>query len=109
MLMRRQIRCPQGEQLQLKCKTKTEVERAEIFELARVRIDAVIEANRPDGQLVTQTTANRVAHVAQPYVLGSGQQIASVSKYGTLQFAVNRECVFNIEHGEEFSADRVPM
>ena len=65
----------------LKRKTETEVERAEIFELVRVRIYTVIEANRPDRQLVTQTSTNRVAHVVQPDVLRRRQQIASVSKY----------------------------
>src|SRR4029078_660781 len=93
----------------LKCKTETEVERAEIFELARVRIDTVIEANRPHRQLVTQTATDCVAHIAQPNILGSRQQIASVSKHSTLQFAVNWECVFNIEHGKEFSPDWMPV
>ena len=92
-----------------KCKTETEVERAEIFELVRVRIHTVVEANRADRQLVTQTTTNRVAHVAQPNVLRSRQQIASVSKHRALQFAENRECVFNIEYGKKFSADRMTV
>src|SRR5436309_9371966 len=90
----------QGESLQLrtsKRKTETEVERAEIFELVRVRINTVVEANRADRQFVTQTSTNRIAHVVQPNVLGSRQEIASVSKYGALQFAENWKCVFNIE------------
>src|SRR6478672_12906072 len=93
----------------LKCKTETEVERAEIFELARVRIHTVVEANWSDRQLVTQTTTNRVPHIAQSNVLGSRQQIASVSKHCALQFAENRECVFNIEDGKKFSTDRMTV
>src|SRR5205085_12601573 len=92
-----------------KCKTETEMERAEILELVRLRIDAIVETNRTDRQLVTQTTTNRISHIAQPNVLGSRQQIASVSKYSALQFAKNRECVFNIEDGKKFSADRMPV
>ena len=57
----------------LKRKPETEVERAEIFELVRIRIHTVVEANRANRQLVTQTRANRVAHVVQPNVLGAGQ------------------------------------
>src|SRR6201982_2157436 len=85
------------------------MERAEIFELVRVRIYTVVEANRADRQLVTQTSPNRIAHVVQPNILGAGQQIASVSKHGALQFAENWECVFNIEDGEKFSADRMTV
>src|SRR6266576_2588776 len=92
-----------------KRKAETEVERTEIFELVRVRIYTVVEANRADRQLVTQTSTNRVAHVVQPDVLRRRQQIASVSKYGALQFAENRECIFNIEDGKKFSADRMPV
>lgn len=90
-------------------KTKTEMERAEIFVGARVGVHSIIEPNWTDWQLVTQTSTNRVAHVVQPNVLGAGQQIASVSKYGALQLAENWECVFNIEDGEKFSADRMTV
>src|SRR5207247_10151602 len=92
-----------------KRKTKTEVESAEIFELVRIRIYTVVEANRTDRQLVTQTSTNRVAHVVQPDVLRRRQQIASVSKYGALQFAENWERVLNIEDGKKFSADRMTL
>src|SRR5436190_2323392 len=56
-----------------KRKTETEVKRPEIFELVRVRIHTVVETNWAHRQLVTQTPTNRVAHVAQPNVLGSWQ------------------------------------
>ena len=46
-----------------KSKTETEVKRAEIFELMRVRIHTVVQTNRADRQLVTQPTTNRVAHI----------------------------------------------
>src|SRR5438034_10962450 len=85
------------------------MERAKVFELVRVRIHTVIEANRTDRQLVTQTSTNCIAHVVQPDVLRRRQQIASVSKYGALQFAENWEHVFNIEDGKKFSADRMTM
>src|SRR6266480_4168452 len=100
---------PTGKRLQLKRKTETEVERAEIFKLVRVRIYTVVEANRADRQLVTETSTNCIAHVVQPDVLRRRQQIASVSKYGALQFAENWECIFNVEDGKKFSADRVTM
>src|SRR6266536_6234625 len=72
-LMGRQDCLPHGSPL--KRKTETEVERAEIFKLVRVRIYTVVEANRADRQLVTQTSTNRVAHIVQPNVLGGRQQI----------------------------------
>ena len=102
-------RFPHGSGYSLKRKAETEVERAEIFELVRVRIDTVVEANRADRQLVTQTSTNRVAHVVQPDVLRRRQQIASISKYGALQFAENWECIFNVEDGKKFSADWMTM
>src|SRR5215467_9067865 len=85
------------------------MERAEIFELVGIRIYAVVEANRTDRQLVTQTRTNRIAHIVQPNVLGAGQQIASVSKHGTLQFAENWERVFHIEDGKKFAAHWMTM
>src|SRR6476659_2407156 len=100
---------PTRKRLQLKRKAETEVERAEIFKLARVRIHTVVEANRADRQFVTQTSTNRVAHIAKPNVLRGRQQIASVGKHGALQFAENWECVFNIEDRKKFSADRVAV
>src|SRR6266516_112586 len=106
-LMGRQDCLPHGSPL--KRKTKTEVERAEIFELVRVGIHSVVEANRTDRQLVTQTSTNRVAHIVQPNVLGGRQQIASVSKHRALQFAENWECVFNIEDRKKFSTDRMTV
>src|SRR4030095_2011393 len=92
-----------------KRKTEAEMERAEIFELVGIRIHAVVEANRTDRQLVTQTGADRVAHVVQPNVFGRWQQIASVSKHGALQFAENWKCIFNIENGKKFAADWMTM
>src|SRR5438874_2977722 len=106
-LMGRQDCLPHGSPS--KRKAETEVERAEIFELVRVRIHTVVEANRADRQLVTQTSTNCITHVVQPDVLRRRQQIASVSKYGALQFAENWECIFNIEDGKKFSADRMTM
>src|SRR5262249_4256276 len=92
-----------------KRKTETEMERAEIFEFVGIRIHAVVETNRTNRQLVTQTGTNRIAHIVQPNVLGGGQQIASVSKHGALQFAENWERVFNIEDGKKFAADWMTM
>jgi hypothetical protein len=103
------VTLPTGKRLQLKCKTETEVKRAEILELARVRIYTVVETNRADRQFVTQTPTNRVPHIAQPNVLGSRQQIASVGKHGALQFTENRECVFHVEDRKKFSANRMTV
>src|SRR6266513_6434464 len=72
-LMGRQDCLPHGSPL--KREAETEVERAKIFELVRVRIYTVVEANRTDRQLVKQTSTNRVAHIVQPNVLVGRQQI----------------------------------
>src|SRR5439155_2607722 len=106
-LMGRQDCLPHG--APSKRKAETEVERAKIFELVRVRIYTVVEANRTDRQLVTQTSTNRVAHVVQSDVLRGRQQIASVSKYGALQFAENWQCIFNVKDGKKLSADLMTM
>src|SRR3954465_2602422 len=90
-------------------KTETEMKRAKILELVGVRIYTVVEANRTDWQLIAQTSTNRIAHVVQPNVLRGGQQIASIRKHGALQFAENWECVFNIEDGKKFPADRMTV
>src|SRR4029450_636005 len=109
MLMRQEHQHRMPRLRPLKRKAETEVERAEIFEFVRIRIHTIVEANGADWQLVTQTTTNRVAHVVQPNVLGGWQQVASVSKHGALQFAQDWECVFNIEDGKKFSADRMTV
>ena len=50
-------------------KTKTEMERAEIFIGTRIGIDAVVETNRTDWQLVAQARAYGIAHIAYANVL----------------------------------------
>ena len=85
------------------------MERAEIFELVGIRIYAVVETNRTDRQLVTQTGPDRIAHIVQPMSSEVGRRLASVSKHGTLQFAEDWECVFNIEDGKKFAADWMTM
>src|SRR5262245_59686067 len=92
-----------------KRKTETEMERAEIFEFVGIRIHAVVETNRTNRQLVTQTGTNRIAHIVQPNVLGGGQQIASVSKHSALQLAENWERVFDIEDSKKFATDWMTM
>src|SRR4029077_9456262 len=91
--------------LQLKRKAETEVERTEVFEFVRIRIDNVIEANRANRHLVAQARANRVAHIAKANILRGRQEIPGISEYGALQFSENREGVFNIPDGIKFSPD----
>jgi len=51
-----------------KGEAETEMKRAEILKLVWVRIDAVIETNRTNWQLIAQPRADRVAHVIQPNI-----------------------------------------
>src|SRR5262249_50765097 len=81
------------------------MERAEIFELVRVRIHAIVQTNRTDRKFVAQTSSNRVAHIVQANVFGRGQKISRVGENRSLQLAENRKCVFNIEHRKKFAAD----
>src|SRR5205814_2200529 len=92
-----------------KCKAKTEMERAEIFTVPRIGIDAIIEANRADRQLVAQARTDRVAHVVQAYVFRTRQEIARVGEDRALEFAKNRKTVFDIEHRIKFSANRMSV
>src|SRR5438128_8777031 len=85
------------------------MKRPETLELVRVGVHAVIETNRTDRQLVPQTRADRVAHIVQPNVFGARQKVSGVGENSALQFAENRECVFDIEHGKKFSTDRMPV
>ncbi len=62
-----------GNMRQSKGKSETEVKCTEIFEFVRVGIHTVIETNRADRQLVTQTGTDRVAHIGQPDVLRAWQ------------------------------------
>src|SRR5215470_15837458 len=85
------------------------MERAEILELARVGIHAVIETNRTYRQLIPQTRSDRVPHIVQANVFGARQKISRVGENSALQLPENRECVFDIEHGKKFSADGMPV
>jgi hypothetical protein len=81
------------------------VERTEVFEFVRIRIDTVIETNWADGQLIAQARAYGVPHIAKANILRGRQKITGISEYGALEFAENREGVFNIPDGVKFSTD----
>ena len=48
--------------------------------LARVRIDPVIETNRPDRQIVAQTRTDAVTHVVQARIARLRQKITGIDK-----------------------------
>src|ERR1041384_6852868 len=52
-----------------KGKAKAEMERAEIFIRVRIGIHAVVETNRTNRQLVTQTCAYPITHIVYTDVL----------------------------------------
>ena len=85
------------------------MECAEIFVWARIGIDAVIEANRADGQLVAQARTYGVPHIAKANILRGRQKITRISEYGALQFSENRKSVFDIKDGIEFAPDGVTV
>src|SRR5439155_23783745 len=85
------------------------MKRAEIFVWARIGIDAVIEANRTHGQLVAQARAYGVSHIVKANVFRRRQKIAGIREDGALEFSKNREGVFDIKHGKEFSTDGMAM
>src|SRR5581483_919626 len=92
-----------------KGETKTEMERAEVFEGPGVRIDPIIEANGTDGEFVAQACADGVSHVIEADLFSVWQKISRVGKQRALQFTQNLERVFDIEHGEKFAAHRVTV
>src|SRR5205085_11367285 len=98
-----------------KRETKTEMERADVFIRAPVRIVTVIESHRTDRKFITQADADRVTHVVKSrrYALeGIGrvrQQISSIEENRAQQFAVNREGVLDIEDGKKFAANRMSV
>src|SRR5438552_830544 len=65
---------------QSESKAKTEMERAEIFAILRIRINSIIETNRSDGQLIAQADAERVTHVVEAGFLRSRQKITGIGK-----------------------------
>src|SRR5579885_1877767 len=92
-----------------KGETKTEMERAEVFEGPRVRIDPIIEANGTDGEFVAQACADGVSHVIEAYLFMFRQKICLVCILRAFLFTQNRERVCYIKHGEKFAAHRVTV
>ena len=60
---------------------------AKIFARSAVRIPSVIEADRTDRQFVTQTAAEREAHIVYARLFGSRKKISGIEKQGALQLA----------------------
>src|SRR5437773_7157415 len=83
------------------------MKRAKVFSRRAIRVPSVIEPDRTDRQFVTQAAAERVAHVVNAGLFGSGKQVAGVKKECALKLAVNRKRVFDVEDGIEFAADRI--
>ena len=95
------------EATKLKRESETKVKRAGGFIHSWIRIDAVIQTDGADRQLITQTQANRVTHVVKSRIFCTHQQIAGIEKHRAQEFAVKWERVFHIHDREEFTANRV--
>src|ERR1700719_3146076 len=92
-----------------KRKAETKMKRAKIFPRLAVRVPSVIQPDRTDRQFVAQSAAERVTHVVHARLFGSGKQIAGIKKERTLELAVNRKRIFDIEDGVEFAADWISL
>ena len=90
-----------------KRESEAEVERADVFIRALIRIVTVIHTNGADRQLITQTQANRVTHVVKSRIFCTHQQIAGIEKHRAQEFAVKWKGVFHIHDREKFTANRV--
>src|SRR5204863_6655773 len=87
----------------LKRKAKAKMERTKIFARLAIGIPSVVEADRTDGQFVTQSGAERIVHLIKPGFLRCRQKIPSIVKERALQFTENRKRVLNVEDGEELA------
>src|SRR5947208_16529329 len=85
------------------------MERAEILVFVRIGIDAVIEADRADGEFVAQAGADAVTHVTETGIVCVGEQVAGIDKNGALQFAIKWKGIFDVENGVGLAADRKTM
>src|SRR5437879_13509452 len=85
------------------------MERAEILVFVRIGIDAVIEADRADGEFVAQAGADAVTHVAETGIVCVGEQVAGLDKNAALQFAIKWKGIVDVENGVELVADRKAM
>src|SRR5450759_3179012 len=85
------------------------MKRTEIFELVRIGIDAVIEANWADRKLVPQPRAYGVTHIVEANILRARKEITRIGEYRALQFSENRESIFGIKDSIEFSTDRMTV
>src|SRR5437868_14156641 len=83
------------------------MERAEILVFVRIGIDAVIEADRADGEFVAQAGADAVTHVTETGIVCVGEQVAGIDKNGALQFAIKWKGIFDVENRVEFAPDRI--
>src|SRR5437763_9582636 len=89
------------------------MESADIFARAPVRIEAVVDTYRADGQLVAQSQSHCITHVMETSgntgerIVRARQKIAGIKEGRAQQLAVKRESVFDIEDREELAADRV--
>src|ERR1700719_251128 len=83
------------------------MKRAVAFVGLRIGIHSVIQTNGTDRQLITQPTAQSIAHVSEAWIFRARQQIPRIEKYCALELSVNRKSVFGIEHGEELASERM--
>jgi hypothetical protein len=68
----------------LKSETEGEMERAEVFATSGIRIDAIINAERPDRQLVTQPESDGITHVLDAGVVKRGNDVAGIKEDGAV-------------------------
>src|ERR1700760_2782972 len=85
------------------------MERALVFAVVRIGIDAVVEPDWTDWKFIAEAAADRVTHIIESNIFRGRQQVAGVEEYRALQFAVDGEGVFAVEDRLEFAADGITV
>lgn len=82
------------------------MEGAEIFSVSGVGVDAVIDAEWADGEIVAEAGADGVAEAG---VIGGAAifEAPGVGESGTAESAEEGEIEFGVEDGEDFTAERI--
>src|SRR2546421_245305 len=98
---------------ELEGEAKAEMEGADVFARAPVRIVAIVEAYRTNRELVAQSQSHCITHILETggntgkRIARARQEITGIDEDGAQQFAVKRESVFDIEDREELTTDGV--
>src|SRR5262252_9275159 len=72
----------------------------------RIQLPAEVEANRPDGRLISQPRSDGVAQVAKVESQRSGPHVAAVEEQHYAEIAVKDDAQFLAEREHRVAADR---